>query len=514
MKSHLKFTLSVVYITIISILLHSCAFQNEVADMIIHNAVIYTVDEQFSTSEAMAIKDGKILEIGPERAILNKYKSDKNIDAGKRFIYPGFIDAHCHFLGYGTNLLKADLWGSLSWNEAIERVVKYAPNRETEWIMGRGWNQEQWSDNSFPNKARLDSLFPNTPAYLTRVDGHAAIANSAALKLAGITPQTFVAGGNIGVENGELTGLLVDNAMTLVEKHIPVFTREQKISGLLKAQENCFKYGLTTLDDAGLMKEDVDLIDSLQKAQQLKMRVYAMLSDDSTNFDYYLKHGIDTTSDRLTVRSFKFYSDGALGSRGACLLQPYEDAPTSKGFLLGTADHFRMRAFECYKAGFQVNTHAIGDSANRVILGIYGEILQGVNDNRWRIEHAQVVHKGDLDLFGKYNIIPSIQPVHATSDRQMAMLRLGRNRIQRAYAYKELSKQTGLVALGTDFPVEDISPLATFRAAVFRVDQNSTKEGAFQPENALTPTGSAYGNDFMGSIVELRREQKGKSSSR
>ena len=241
MKSHLKFTLSVVYITIISIFLHSCAFQNEVADMIIHNAVIYTVDEQFSTSEAMAIKDGKILEIGPERAILNKYKSDKNIDAGKRFIYPGFIDAHCHFLGYGTNLLKADLWGSLSWNEAIERVVKYAPNRETEWIMGRGWNQEQWSDNSFPNKARLDSLFPNTPAYLTRVDGHAAIANSAALKLAGITPQTFVAGGNIGVENGELTGLLVDNAMTLVEKHIPVFTREQKISGLLKAQENCFK---------------------------------------------------------------------------------------------------------------------------------------------------------------------------------------------------------------------------------------------------------------------------------
>jgi predicted amidohydrolase YtcJ len=509
----LRLLLSSVGLLTLVVLIQSCAFQNEVADLIIHNAVIYTVDEQFSTAEAMAIKDGKILEVGPERAILNKYKAARNIDVAKRFVYPGFIDAHCHFLGYGTNLLKADLIGSSSWDEVIERVQKYAPTRETEWIMGRGWNQEQWANNAFPNKAKLDSLFPNTPVYLSRIDGHAAIANSTALDLAGITSQSNVSGGSIGFENGELTGLLVDNAMTLVEIIIPSFTQEQKISALLKAQDNCFKVGLTTVDDAGLMKSDVDLMDSLQRAQQLKMRVYAMMSDDSSNFDYYLKHGIDTSSERLTIRSFKFYSDGALGSRGACLLQAYDDAPSTTGFLLGTEDHFRMRAFECYKAGFQVNTHAIGDSANRVILGIYGEILQGVNDHRWRIEHAQVVHKGDLDLFGQYNIIPSIQPVHATSDRKMALLRLGRNRIQRAYAYNELKKQTGLVALGTDFPVEDISPLATFRAAVYRVDQSSMQEGAFLPENALTPKEALMGMTLWAAISNFEENKKGSLQS-
>jgi len=509
MNFRLRFLFSVSGFLALIAITQSCAFQSEVADLIVHNAVIYIVDEQFSTAEAMAIKDGKILEVGPERTILNKYRADKNVDAGKRFVYPGFIDAHCHFLGYGTNLLKSDLFGSSSWNEVIERIQKYAPTRETAWIMGRGWNQEQWIDTSFPNKAKLDSLFPDTPVYLTRIDGHAAIANNMALQKAGITAITSVTGGHVGVENGKLTGLLVDNAMTLVENVIPPFTKEQKISGLLKAQENCFQVGLTTVDDAGLMKADVDLMDSLHNANRLKMRIYAMMSDDSTNFDYYLKNGIDTSSERLTVRSFKFYSDGALGSRGACLLQPYDDSPSSTGFLLGTEDHFRMRAFELYKAGFQVNTHAIGDSANRVILGIYGEILQGVNDYRWRIEHAQVVHKGDLYLFGKYNIVPSIQPVHATSDRKMAMLRLGRNRIQRAYAYNELKKQTGMVALGTDFPVEDISPLATFRAAVYRVDGSAMPEGPFQLENALTPKEALMGMTIWAAIANFEENKKG-----
>jgi predicted amidohydrolase YtcJ len=481
--------------------------------MIVHNARIYTVNANFDMAEAMAIKDGKIVAIGAEREILNKYSSNQIVDCGKRFVYPGLIDAHCHFLAYGHTLQEANLVGTTSWADVLDRLIIQASNKSEGWLIGRGWDQNDWPDNSYPSRETLDSLFSTRPVYLTRIDGHAALVNSKALQLAGINEGTKVLGGTVEVENGKCTGLLVDNAMDFIEKILPARSKAEKIDALLQAQAKCFEVGLTTVDEAGLLKPDIDLIDSLQQAGVLNMRVYAMLSDVPSNYDYYLDHGIDTTSDKLTVRAFKFYADGALGSRGACLLSPYEDLLAANrveyGFLLDTLNHYRYRYAQLHSKGFQACTHAIGDSANRVILNMYKEFLGGSNDLRWRIEHAQVVDSADISLFGSYNIIPSVQPTHATSDMPWAITRLGRNRVRRAYAYGALKSQLGMLALGTDFPVEDISPFATFRAAVYRVNGAGMPSGGWQTENALTKEEALRGMTIWAAISNFEDHRKG-----
>jgi predicted amidohydrolase YtcJ len=297
--------------------------------------------------------------------------------------------------------------------------------------------------------------------------------------------------------------------MNLITAVLPVYSREDDIAAMLAAQERCFGVGLTTVDDAGLMKTDVDLIKQLQAEQKLKMRIYVMLADDSVNYSHYLKAGIDTT-DRLTVRAFKFYADGALGSRGACLLAPYDDVlPYSYGLMLREPLHFRMKAYDLRKAGFQMCTHAIGDSANRVMLDIYGEVVGDSADHRWRIEHAQVVHKNDLSKFAKYHVIPSVQPTHATSDMPWAPQRLGRSRVMRAYTYRELKEQNGMVALGTDFPVEGISPINTFYAAIARKNLNGQPAEGFQTENALTREDALRGITIWPAIANFEEHKKG-----
>jgi predicted amidohydrolase YtcJ len=400
----------------------------------------------------------------------------------------------------------------------VKRVVDYAPMRMSEWIIGRGWDQNDWTAQeemaTFPDRAKLDSLFPNTPVYLTRIDGHAALVNGKALELAGITPQTKVEGGMVEVINGRCTGILIDKASTLVEAVMPARSEEEKRKALLAAQQACFAYGLTTVDEAGLLHSEVELIRKMQQSQELKMRVYAMLSDTPENFEYYIRHGIDTTSKKLTVRSFKFYADGALGSRGACLLSPYEDLLNESGrreygMMLSSESHFREKAAILNGLGFQMNTHAIGDSANRVMLHIYRDVLRGTNDKRWRIEHAQVVHQEDVALFSQYNIIPSVQTTHATSDMPWAWLRLGKTRVARAYIYKELLGQNGLVALGTDFPVEGISPFATFYSAVVRKDKTGQPEGGFQMENALTREEALRGMTIWNAVANFEEGFKG-----
>ncbi len=491
-------------------LITSCHFKNKEVDLILHNAKIYTVNDQFQVQEAMAIKDGKIVAIGTEREILNEYSATKTIDCGKKFIYPGFIDAHCHFLAYGRTLQEVNLVGSLSFDEVIDRVQEFEFENEEDWVRGRGWDQNDWTIKEFPNKNKLDSLYPNTPVVLRRIDGHAMLVNQRALDIAGITEKTKVSGGDIHLTNGKPDGILIDNAMTLVENVIPKYTREADTRALLDAQRNCFDVGLTTVDDAGLLKTDIDLIKELQASGELKMRIYAMLSDDPTNYNYYLQHGIDTT-DLLSVRAFKFYADGALGSRGACLLASYADVTPGDdyGFLLDSINHFRQRAYDLREKGFQMCTHAIGDSANRVMLNIYGEVMSDVVDHRWRIEHAQVVHKDDMDKFRKFNIIPSIQPTHATSDMPWAITRLGHNRMKRAYAYKELQEQLGMVALGTDFPIEGISPLNTFYAAIARKDINGNPPEGFQKENALTREEALRGITIWAAIANFEENKKG-----
>ncbi len=504
----------------IAVIFFSCSSsQKEKADLIIHNAVIYTADSTFSIAECFAIKDGRIIAVGSSDSIFSEFDGEKFNAQGKA-LFPGFIDAHCHFYNYGKGLYQADLVGTNSFNEVIERVTDFAKTKKGEWITGRGWDQNDWETKEFPDKTKLDSLFPNTPVFLKRVDGHAALVNSEALRRAGITNETNVDGGKIehyksGLSiKGEMssisnvTGVLVDNAVDLVANKIPTSSRPEAIAALMLAQKYCFEVGITTVDDAGLEKQTVDLIDELQSKGELKMRVYAMLTDNKENLDYYLSHGTYKT-DRLNVCSFKFYADGALGSRGACLLHPYEDKPDQQGFLLSKPEYFIENAQKMYSNGFQMNTHCIGDSADRFLLDLYGHVLKGKNDKRWRIEHAQVIHSNDFKKFQDYSIIPSVQSTHATSDMYWAKDRLGPERVKGAYAYKDLLNAFGMVALGTDFPVENINPLYTFYSSVARKDLKGYPDGGFQMENALTREETLLGMTRWAAYSNFEENEKG-----
>ena len=469
----------------IALYLTSCGGSKKV-DTIVVNGVIYTVDSSFSTAQAMAIKDGLIVATGTDAEILAAYTSTEKIDAKGQAVYPGFIDAHAHFVGYGKSLFQVDLFGTTSWEEAVERVKIFAAaHPELAWIEGRGWDQNKWPGKKYPTNALLNSLFPNTPVVLQRVDGHAAIANQKAFDMAGVKPGQTIVGGEVETKNGVLTGVLIDNAKGLVYNSIPAVNKQTYTQWLQAAQKNCFAQGLTTVTDCGLDISDINFIDTLQREGKIDMRLFAMLSDNPENLTAYLKRGPYKT-DKLFVNGFKVYADGALGSRGACLLHNYEDRKDWTGFLLANISHYDSLASVLAATNFQMCTHAIGDSANRQILNIYNKYLQKGNDKRWRIEHAQVVNPADFNLFGAAAVVPSVQPTHATSDMYWAAERLGNERMKGAYAYKQLMEQNGWIPLGTDFPVEDISPFKTFLASVGRVDAKGFPEGGFQMENGLT----------------------------
>lgn len=497
-----------IILIVAAILLYGCAHKGEHADMIIHNATIYTLDPYQNVVEAMAIKDGKIIDLGPEYEILNKYSADVVYDAQMQPVYPGFIDAHCHFLAYGIDQFELDLKGTKSFDEVIERVIDYADTTSNEWLVGRGWNHVLWEGQQLPDKHILDSLFPERPVYLSRVDGHAALANQAAMDLAGIHPDSIYPGGTAEVIDGMLTGILIDEPADLVENIIPKPDENGLRDALLLAQRRCFEVGLTTVDDAGLMRNEIELIDAMHKEGVLDMRIYAMISHTQENLDHYLTTGPFRT-DRLNVSSFKFYADGALGSWGACLTAPYEDSTHLIGKLRTPIDVLELNALKLFQKGFQMNTHCIGDSANRVILNLYANVLGGVNDARWRIEHCQVLHPDDFGLFMANSIIPSIQPTHATSDMAFAEDRLGPDRVKYAYAYQMLLDNTGMVALGTDFPVEGINPLETFYTAVARKNLNGEPKDGWQMENALSRMDALYGMTIWPAMANFEENEKG-----
>jgi predicted amidohydrolase YtcJ len=486
----------------------SSCYYTEEADLLIHNANIYTVDNAFSVKQAMAVKDGKIIEIGPNNELKNRYRATEKIDAKLKHIYPGFIDAHCHFLWYGNTFFEVDLVGTKSWDEVLERTKTFASKHEDIWVKGRGWDQNDWEIKEFPSKTSLDSLFPDRPVLLKRIDGHAAIANQKALDLAKVTLETKIEGGLFHQEGKKLSGLLIDNAVDLVSEASPKMDFEQMERALLKAQEMCFAKGLTTVDDAMLENEMVHAIDSLQKSGQLKMKVYGMLMPTEANKKEFLAKGPYKT-ERLNIRSFKYFADGALGSRGAKLLEPYHDDPQNDGLFLNDSAYFAEEAQALYDNGFQMNTHCIGDAANRMMLSIYGNTLQGTNDKRWRIEHGQIVDPKDLEKFSKYNIIPSVQPTHATSDMYWLEDRLGKERMKTAYSWKDLLNQNGLIALGTDFPIENIDPLKTFHAAVFRTDKEKYPKGGFQMENSLSREEALRGMTIWAAMSNFEENQKG-----
>jgi predicted amidohydrolase YtcJ len=495
-------------IVLVSVLLtiFSCQKEKEQVDLIVTNANIYTVDDSFSKAEAFAVKDGKIIGVGSQKEIESQYQAPDNRDVDGKTIVPGLIDAHCHFLGLGINQQAVDLFDTKSYDEVVKRVLDFQNERKNEFILGRGWDQNDWEDKEFPNKKLLDKLYPNTPIALTRIDGHAILCNQAALDLGKVTVDSKIEGGEVVIENGELTGVLVDNAEMLVMNYWPKPSKNDNIEALLAAQKICFDFGLTTVDDAGLSRDAIELIDSLQKSGDLKMRIYAMVSASEEHLDYYLNKGIIKT-DRLNVRSFKFYADGALGSRGAMLREPYSDKPGHLGLLVTELETLNSAAERIANSEYQMNTHAIGDSANHAVLQTYNKVLAGKSDRRWRVEHAQIVSPEDFDLYK--NIMPSIQPTHATSDMYWAEDRVGKTRLKGAYAYKELLDAYGKIALGTDFPVERVSPFLTFYAAVARQDLEQYPEGGFQIENALSREETLRGMTIWAAYSNFEEQEKG-----
>lgn len=504
----MRFLLSFLFFVI----LFSCAPEKTEADLLIKNGTIYTVNDNFDIAKAVAIKDGKILEIGKKPELELKYKFAEAYDAKGQTVLPGLIDAHAHLFNLGVTMQQVDLSGTVSFEEVISRVVAFQKEKNVSYIRGRGWDQNDWEVKEFPTNKTLDSLFPDTPVALTRVDGHAMIANSKALSLAKITPKTIVPGGLVMLEeatsrNPKLTGLLIDSPMELVFDTYPKENEAYIRKVLREAEQRCLSLGLTSLNDAGLDKNVIDVIAKMQQEDSLKIRVYAMVSNTPENLDYYLNNGIIKT-DRLNVRSVKVYADGALGSRGAALKESYSDVDNHFGAMITPQEDLKALASRIATAGYQMNTHAIGDSANVAVIRAYQQALDDDKDLRWKIEHAQVVDLKDFDAFSK-NIIPSIQPTHATSDMYWAEDRVGSNRIQGAYAYKTLLEKAGMVVLGTDFPVEKVNPMHTFYAAVARKDLQNYPEDGYRMEEALTREETLKGMTIWAAYSNFEEKEKG-----
>lgn len=479
----------------------------ERVDLLVHNAQVYTVNDNFDKVSAFAVKNGKFVAVGGEE-LLEKYKPANTVDAQGLSIYPGFIDAHSHLLELGLNQFKADLKNSLGMNHVVQKLKEHQQIHNHNFIMGIGWDQNQWKDNSYPDNKALNIAFPNTPVVLIRVDGHAYLVNNKAIEMAMINENTKIEGGQIIREKGKLTGLFIDNAMDLINGIIPEFSREQKVNAYQAAQELCFENGLTTVTEAGLSKENIYLLDSLQKSDLLKIRVYAMIENDRKSIDHFMDSGIHKTA-QLNVRSVKIYADGALGSRGAALKSDYSDQKGHRGSLLLSKDSLKQIASLLAKNSFQLNTHAIGDAANQMVLEAYNGVLDSIEDPRWRIEHAQVMSPEDFQMFND-KIIPSVQPLHATSDMNWAVKRIGIKRLKGAYAYKDLLDWSGLLALGTDFPVEEISPFQNFYAAVSRKPPGAwSSQAPFQEKNALSRYEALLGITKWAAYASFEENEKG-----
>lgn len=478
------------------------------ADLIIYNANIYTVNEDLPKACCVAVKDGRIVEVSEKATLFRDYEAPEMIDAEGATLLPGLIDAHCHFVGLGQNQFVADLVGTASLEEMLVRVREFDSLYRPQVIRGRGWDQNDWEVKEFPDNEELSRLFPDRPVVLERVDGHAYLVNRKAMELAGITVNTRVRGGTIVLSDGEPSGVLIDGPMQLVDRVLPEYSREELTQAILRAQEICLENGLTTVNDAGLSRGQIELIDSLQRTGILKIRVYAMVGNRPKDVNHYLSTGPYKT-DRLNVRSFKVYVDGALGSRGAKLKEAYSDQPGHNGELLIAPAVFRQLAEQIAESEFQMNTHAIGDSANYLVLKTYDELLEERPDRRWKNEHAQVVDlSSDLKYFSR-NIIPSVQPTHATSDMYWAEDRLGPQRIRGAYAYKTLLGQAGLVVLGTDFPVEQVNPMHTFYAAVARKDLEGYPDQGYRSEEALSREETLKGMTIWPAFSNFEEGEKG-----
>ena len=483
----------------------SCNMKDQ-ADLIIYNGDIYTVDSAFTKCSAVAVKDGIIMATGTDDEILNTWRSARMVDLEGKPMYPGFNDAHAHITGLGLGLMRVDLRGAKSFDEIIERLVQRQKERPMEVIQGDGWDQNLWEDKTFPDNTKLNELFPETPVILSRIDFHAVIVNDAAIRRLGTTPvRPSILPGEALMKNGKFQGVFLENTADSFKKIVPEPDSDGIREMLLAAQAECFKYGLTSVSHAGEELRTIEVIDSMQGEGKLKLRLDVWLTPGEANFARFTK---PYKNGRLNISAIKMYVDGALGSRGALMTEPYSDMPGTSGIYVTSPQILESNAKWAFEHGFQVATHCIGDEANREALRIYSKFLPEGNDLRWRIEHAQIIHPSDMHMFAKYGIIPSIQPTHATSDMLWADERVG-GRIKNAYPYKELLNQLGWLPSGTDFPIEHVSPIYTFFAAVHRTNLDYVPQEGFQMENALSPEEALRSMTIWAAKASFEEKLKG-----
>ncbi|MBI4902269.1 MAG: amidohydrolase [Acidobacteria bacterium] len=480
------------------------------ADWVIDNAVVYTVDAAQPKARAIAVKGERILAVGND---LSRHvgPATRRIDAKGAAIIPGFIDSHGHMANFGESLEILDFRTSASAAEVARAVQKAAQSRpKGEWIRGRAWDQTRFPGGEFPNADDLSAVTPDHPVYLTRVDGHAAWVNRKALEMADVNAATKDPDGGkiIRDASGKPTGILVDRAQGLVSRRIPSAGNDALLRRLRRAAEECARLGLTTVHDAGVSAEVIAAYRSLIAKNALPVRAYAMIGGAGRLWEDWLKRGPEI-GPHLTVRSIKLVADGALGSRGAAMKEPYSDEPSNRGLVLAKKEDIERVSRQAAARGFQVNTHAIGDLANRNVLDAYAAALGGRNDKRFRVEHSQIVSLDDMPSFARYSIIASMQATHATSDMRWAEKRVGPNRIPGAYAWERFRKLGVTVANGSDFPVESANPLWGFYASITRQDHDGSPANGWMPDQKMSREEALRSWTITGAYAAFEEKEKG-----
>ena len=478
------------------VLLAALALQQQPADLVVLNAKIYTADVNRPVAEALAVRGGRIAFVGSARgalALVGPRTERLDLGGGGRTVVPGLVDAHAHLLGLGLALRTVDLVGTRSYDEVIARVVERAKTaRPGEWIRGRGWDQNDWADTRFPAHQALSRAIPNNPVYLTRVDGHAALVNAKALELAQVTAATPDPTGGRFIRDsaGNPTGVLVDGAQAVVGRVIPAASRTELREQTLAAIAEANRWGLTGIHDAGVDAEGIAVYEDLAREGKYDLRNYVMIRSNDSTLDAFMRRGpqLGLYGGRLWIRSIKLVADGALGSRGAALLEPYSDDPGNTGLITTSPERIKSVAVRALKAGFQVNVHAIGDRANRMVLDQVEAALREVPvaDHRFRIEHAQILRYQDIPRFAELDVIPSMQGSHQTSDMYWVPNRIGWARAQGAYAWRSLLNTGVVIPNGSDFPVEAVNPLISFHSFVTRQDADNFPPGGWFPEQRTT----------------------------
>lgn len=513
----LKRILLSVFILLLSIFI-SCSKQ--VADLVIIGGKIGTVDKDFSITEAVAAQDGRIIFVG-KNVDAKKYigKNTRLIELDGELVLPGLIDAHGHLTGYGQSLEYIDLVGTDSYQEIIDLVsVKIKSTKPDEWIHGRGWDQNDWNIKEFPTHQALSEISPNNPVVLSRIDGHAILANKMAMEVAGVSETTpDIVGGKIYRDSkGNPTGIFVDNAEYFITKHIPKYSQTDLYRIINNSATNLLKYGITGIHDAGIPISRINDYKYLIDNNKMPIRINAMLADTiaAENIDYLNTYNIDSYgNDLLRLKSVKLYADGALGSRGAALLEPYSDDPGNKGLIVTDSLHMIKVAKNALKNDFQVCTHAIGDRAIRTVLNVYEAVLKEYpkEDHRFRIEHSQIVNLDDVPRYAELGVIPAMQPQHAVSDMPWVEARIGSDRQKGAYAWRSFIENGSIIPCGSDVPVEIPDPLIGIYNSVTRQETNGFLDDGWIPEEKMTiqevikgytiwAAQSAFQEDILGSI--------------